>query len=90
MVENDEDILTDDTEVLKQGILSSRSDTDNIDKQSDKRDRIDGIDDNKYDERQQIGERQPNEIYLEESETDEIYQIENATTFYRTDNQEIR
>ena len=38
MGQNDEDRLTDDIEVLKKGKLSSKSDIDNIDKWSDKRD----------------------------------------------------
>ena len=42
--------------------LSSKSDGDNIDKESYERYQIDMIDDKKYDERDQIGERQANEI----------------------------
>ena len=58
--ENDQYILTDDIEVLKLVKLSSKSDIDNIDKESDERYHIDMIDDKDSDERYQIGERQAN------------------------------
>ena len=49
--ENDEDRLTDDIEVMKLVKLSSKSDRDIIDKESDEGSCIDRVDDKKYDER---------------------------------------
>ena len=46
------------------------------------------VNDKKYDERDQIGERKSNQKYLEESETGEINQIEITTTFNRINTQE--
>ena len=69
--ENYEYRLTNHMEVFKLLKLSSKIDRDNIDKEHGKRDQIDTVDDKKYDENDQIGEIQQNEINLEESETDE-------------------
>ena len=52
--------------------MSSQSDIENIDKESDEIYRIDMVNNKKYDERHNIVERQANEIDLEESETYEI------------------
>ena len=46
--------------------------------------------DKKSDERDKVLERKANEIILEESCTDEIYQIENTTIFNSINNQESR
>ena len=67
--------------------LSSKSDRDIIDKESDEGGCIDRVDDKKYYERYQIGEIHVNEIDLEEPETDERYQIEYITTYNRINNQ---
>ena len=55
--ENDEYRLTYGIEYLKQGKLSSHSDIDKTDKESDERNWIVIIHTNKYDERDQIEER---------------------------------
>ena len=52
--------------------------TDNIDKYSDERNRMDVIDDREYDERDHIGESKEGGLESEESETDERDQIENT------------
>ena len=69
--------MTDDIEFLKQGNLSSQKNIDDIDKESDEKNRIDIIDDKESDERGQIREIKSNEIDPEEYKTDERYQIEN-------------
>ena len=54
---NDEERVTYDIEVLKLGKLGSQKNIDNVEKETDKRNRMDMIDDEEYDERDQIGER---------------------------------
>ena len=47
---------------------------------------MDMIDNEEYDERNQIGESKEDDLELEESETDENYQIENPESLKRIDN----
>ena len=51
---NDEDRVTDDIEFFKLGNLSSNKNDDNIDKQSDERNRMDMCGDKNFDEKYQI------------------------------------
>ena len=60
--ENNEDILTNDIEVLKLGKLSLQKNIDNIEEESNKSDKIDMIDDKEYNERDQIIDRKENEL----------------------------
>ena len=60
---NDEEIVTNDIEVLKLGNFGSEKNTDNIEKESDEMNWMDVIDDKESDERDQIGEIK--EDYLE-------------------------
>ena len=73
---NDEEIVTDDIEVSKLG-KGTKKNIDNVEKESDERNRMDMIDDKEYDEKYQIGESKEGDLESEETETDEIYQIEN-------------
>ena len=74
--ENDEERVTDDIEVLKPGTLSLQKNMDNLEKEYDKSNQIDIIDDKEYDKRDNIGEMKENELESEEQETDEIENIE--------------
>ena len=58
--------------------MSSQSDMDDFDKESDERNRIDIIDYKDSDYRDQTVRRKENEIDPEESKTDERYHIENS------------
>ena len=53
---NYEERVTNDIEVLKLRKLGSQKNKDNIEKESDERNRMDMIDDKEYDERDQIVE----------------------------------
>ena len=68
---NDGERVTNDIEVLKLGKFSSQKNTDNIEKESYERNRIDMIYDKESDERDQIGESKSDDLGTEESETDE-------------------
>ena len=57
-----EERVTDDIEVLKLKKLSAQKNLDNIEKESDERNRMDTIYDKEYDERDQTGERKENEL----------------------------
>ena len=70
--------------------MSSQSNRENNYKESDERERIDMVYDNKYDEIYQMGKRQANEIYFEILENDKRNQIENTTTVNMINTQECR
>ena len=54
--------MTDDIEVLKLWKLSYQKNIDNLEKESDKRNQIDIIEDKESDERDKIGEIKENEL----------------------------
>ena len=68
---NDEERVTNDIEVLKLGKFGSQKNTDNVEKESDERNRMDVIDGKEYDERYQMVESKEDNLESEQSETDE-------------------
>ena len=58
--------MFDDIELLKMGKLSSQKNIDKVEKYSDKINQMDIIDDEEYDERNQIGEIEEDDLESEE------------------------
>ena len=87
---NDEETVTDVIEVLRLGKLSSQKNIYNVEKESDKRNRMDIIDDEEYYERDQTEESKEDDLESQELETDERDYIENPESCKMIDSQKNR
>ena len=81
---NDEEIVISDIEFFKMRKIGPQKNTDNVVKWSHERNKMDMINDQEFDERDQTGEKK-DDLELEESENYERYQIENPELLRRVD-----